>query len=129
MDIGYEVPCAQVLQQCPSYPLSQPVWHQMPVSCSKDSLNPVSHLVLKRRDTVLAKVKDSISFESFMDLRNARLSNSIELFRADILEKAVEKSSRVLHDEVIHKAVAQEKTQHKSAKKLHFSQLSLQHQH
>ena len=33
-------------------------------------------LMLKRRNTVLAKVKDSISFESFMDLRNARLSTA-----------------------------------------------------
>ena len=54
--------------------------------------------VLKRRDAVLAKLKDLISFESFMDFRNARLSNSIKLFPVDILEKAVYKPSRVLHD-------------------------------
>ena len=52
-----------------------------------------------------------------MDLRNARLSNSTELFPVDILEKAVEKSLRVLHDEAIRKAVAQEMPQHESAKK------------
>ena len=38
-----------------------------------------ANLVLKRRDTVLAKVKDSISYESFMDPLNARLSSSTEL--------------------------------------------------
>ena len=79
-----------------------------------------ANLVLKRRDAVLAKVKDSISFESFMDLRNARLSNSTELFPSNVLEKGVEKSSRALHDETIRKAVPQEKPQHKSGKKLHF---------
>ena len=68
-----------------------------------------TNLVLKRRDSVLAKVKDSISFEFFMDLRNARLSNFTKLFPVDILEKAVEMSSKVLHDDAIHKAVAQEK--------------------
>ena len=47
-----------------------------------------ANLVLKRHDTVLAKVKDSISFKSFMDLRNARLSNSTKIFPEDILEKA-----------------------------------------
>ena len=39
-------------------------------------------VVLKHRDTVLAKVKDSISFESFMDFCNAKLSGSTELFPA-----------------------------------------------
>ena len=29
-----------------------------------------ANIILKRRDAVLAKVKDSVSFESFMDLRN-----------------------------------------------------------
>ena len=37
-----------------------------------------ANFVLKRRDAVLAKVKDSISLESFMELRNARLSGSTE---------------------------------------------------
>ena len=84
-----------------------------------------ANLVLKRHDTVLAKVKDSISFESFMDLHNARLSNSTELFPADILEKAVERSSKVLHNEAIRKAEVQEKPQHKGMK-LHFLQQSRQ---
>ena len=67
------------------------------------------NLVLKQRDAVMGKVKDSISFESFMDLRNARLCNLTELFPSEILEKAVVKSSRVLHDEVIRNAVSQDK--------------------
>ena len=79
-----------------------------------------ANFILKKRDTVLAKVKDSISFESFMDIRNAKLSNSTKLLNADNLEKAVEKSLEVLHDEAVHKAVAQKKARHKSAKKLYF---------
>ena len=55
-----------------------------------------------------------------MDLRNARLSNSTKLFPVDILEKAVEKSSRALHNKVIRKSVSQEHPQHKFAKKLPF---------
>ena len=81
------------------------------------------NLVLQRRDAVLAKLQDLISFESFVDLCNARLS---ELFPAEFLERAVEKSSRVLHDEVIRKAVLADKPQLKSAKKLHFLQPSRQ---
>ena len=76
---------------------------------------------------MLAKVKDSINFESFMDLHNAKLSSSTELFSANVLEKAVERSSKVLQDEAIYKTVAQEKPQHKG-KKLHFSQQSCQQQ-
>ena len=51
-----------------------------------------ANLVLKRRNVVLAKVKDSVSFESSMGLQNARLSSSTTLFPVYILEKAVEKS-------------------------------------
>ena len=75
-----------------------------------------NNLVLKRRDTVVTKVKDSISFESFVDFRSARLSNSTKLFPSDILETMVEKSSTVLHDEAICKAVSLDKPQQKSAK-------------
>ena len=67
------------------------------------------NLVLKRHDAVLTKVKDSISFESFMDHRNSLLSGSSELFPAEAVEKATEKSSLVLHDEVIRKAMTAEK--------------------
>ena len=86
-------------------------------------------VVLKHCDAVLAKVKDSISFESFMDLSNDKLSGSTELFLGDILEKAVEKSSWVLHDEDIPKAVSADKPPRTSVKKLHFSQSSRQQQH
>ena len=79
-----------------------------------------ANIVLKRRDTVLAKVKDSFSFESFMDLQNAKLSSGAELFPANVLKKAVERSSKVLHDEAIRIAVAQDKPLSKG-KKLHFS--------
>ena len=70
-----------------------------------------ANLVFKRSDAVLVKVKDSI-FNSFMDLRNTRFSNSTGLSPADILEKALERSSKVLHDEAICKAMVQEKLQH-----------------
>ena len=86
-----------------------------------------ANFILKRRGGVLAKLKDSISFESFKDLRNARPSNSNKLFLADILKKPVERFLKVLYDEAIRKAMAQAKPQHK-AKKLHFSQPSCQHQ-
>ena len=59
---------------------------------------------LKCRDAVLAKVKDSMSSESFMGLRNAKVSAGTKLFPAEVLDKAVEKSSKVLHDEAIRKA-------------------------
>ena len=52
-------------------------------------------LVLKRRDTVLAHVKDSISFESFLYLRNAKLSSGTEFFPADVL-KIEEGSGKVV---------------------------------
>ena len=91
---------------------------------AKTASTPWANFVLKRRNVVLAKVKDPISF---MDLRNARLSNSTKPFPVDILEKEVERSSKVLHDEAIHKAMSQEKPQYK-VKKLHFSQPSCQQQ-
>ena len=62
---------------------------------------------------------DNMSFESLMDLRNIPLLGSSELFPKETLEKAVEKSSRVLHDEAIWKAVSLGKLAMKSAKKLH----------
>ena len=73
---------------------------------------------------MLAKVKDSISFKSFINLHNAKMSGSTEFFPADVLEKAVEKSSWELHDEAICKALSVDKPPHKSVKKLHFSQSS-----
>ena len=63
-----------------------------------------------------------------MDLRNSKLSGSAELFPADILERTVEKSSRVLHDEAIGKAVTVDKPARKLTKKLQFSQSSHQQQ-
>ena len=82
-----------------------------------------ANVVLKRRNAVLARVKDSISFESFMDLRNSKLSSLAELFPAEAVEQAVERSSRVLHDEAIRKAVSANKPARKSAKKFIFLSL------
>ena len=55
-------------------------------------------------DAVL-EVKDNINFESFMELCNAPLSSSTELFPCGALERAVEKSSWVLHDDAVLKVV------------------------
>ena len=66
-----------------------------------------ANIVLKRRNAILTKVKDSVSFESLMDLLNAQLS-STDHFTTDVLEKAVVRSSSVLHDEAIRKVVTQE---------------------
>ena len=75
-----------------------------------------ANVILKRRDAAQAKVKDSVSFESFMDLRNAKLSSGSDLFLATVLEKAVEKSSRVLIDEAIRKAISRDKLASKGKK-------------
>ena len=74
------------------------------------------NVVLKRRDAVRTKVKDS--FLSFMDLRNSPLSGSSEFFSAE----AIEKLSLVLHYETIRKAVTVGKLAKRSSKKLNFSQ-------
>ena len=55
-----------------------------------------------------------------MGLRNAKVSAGLELFPVEVLEKAVEKSSKVLHDEAIRKAVSSGKPASRE-KKLHFS--------
>ena len=78
------------------------------------------NVILKCRDAVLAKVKNSMSFESRMDLRNAKLLSVSDLFPAEVPDKAVEKSSKVLRDEAIWKAVSRDKLVSRG-KKLHFS--------
>ena len=94
---------------------------------AKKALTLWANVILKQRDAVLAKVKDSMLFESFMDLRNAKLSSGLDLFLAEVLEKAIEKSSKVLLDEAIRKAVSCDKPASRG-KKLHFSQSSCQQQ-
>ena len=75
-----------------------------------------ANIILKRRDAVLANVKDS------MDLRNSFISTGDELFPNDVLQQAVEKSSKIVHDEAIHKAVTLDKPSSRG-KKLQFSSL------
>ena len=65
-------------------------------------------------------VKDNVSFESFMEVCNAPLSDSTGLFLLGALERAAEKLSCVLHDEAIWKVVSRDKEQ----KKLQFTQLA-----
>ena len=83
-------------------------------------------LILKRRDAASTKVKDDIPFESFMDLRNAPLSGSSELFPKEAVEKAIEKSSQVFHDKAIRKTNFQGKPAKKSTRRLQFFQSSQQ---
>ena len=52
----------------------------VPIHVVKTAFTLWANHVLKRCSAVMAKVKDSICFESFMDLRNTRLFNSTELF-------------------------------------------------
>ena len=60
-----------------------------------------------------------------MDLSDTPLSGSAKLFPQEALEKAVERSSQVLHDEVIRKALTINKPPKKAAKRLYFSQVAL----
>ena len=99
----------------------------MPASCCQNCIALWANVVLKWWDAVLVKVKDSMSFESFMDLRNAKISLGKELFLADVLNKAIENSSKVLHDEAIRKAVSRDKLAFRG-KKLHFSTAPRQQQ-
>ena len=69
---------------------------------------------------VLTKMKGSVSFESFMDLRNYKISTGNKLFPTDVLNQAIEKASEVLHDEAIRKAVTRDKPLSRG-KKLQFS--------
>ena len=57
---------------------------------AKTALPIWANLLLKHQDAVLGKIKDDISFESFMDLQNFLLSGSVKLF----LKEAIEKFSR-----------------------------------
>ena len=52
------------------------------------------------------------------------MSGSTELFTKETVEKATEKSSRVLHDEAIRKAVFLDNPSNKSTKRLQFPQSS-----
>ena len=63
-----------------------------------------------------------------MDLPNPPLSGFMALFPKDAVEWAIEKSSRVPHDETIWKAVFLDKPAKKSTKRLRFSQSSRQQQ-
>ena len=44
------------------------------------------NMLLKHHDIVLAKIKDNISFESFMDLWNSPLPDSLDLFSKETTE-------------------------------------------
>ena len=58
----------------------------------KTALTMWASLLLKCCDAVLGKLKDNMSFDSFMELLNACLSGCSELFPRRSLGKAVEKS-------------------------------------
>ena len=80
-----------------------------PSVSAKTALTMCTNFLLKHCGAVLAKLKDNNSFESFMDLRNALLSGSMNLFLNEAVEKAIKKSVRVLHEEAIRKAVSRGK--------------------
>ena len=87
-----------------------------------------ANVILKHQDALLAKVKDSMSFESCVDLRNAKIFAGSELFRTEVLENAVKKSPKVLYDEAIRKAVSSLDKPASRRKKLHFSNTPRQQQ-
>ena len=74
---------------------------------------------------MLAKVKDSISFESFMDLRNLKLSRAQTYSWPMSWRRPWKSLQKVHHDEAIWKAVSYDKPASKG-KKLHFFQASQQ---
>ena len=76
---------------------------------AKTALTLWANIILKRMDAVLAKVKDSMSFESFMVLRYSKISVGNKLFRMDVLNQAIEKASKILHNEAIWKTVTCDK--------------------
>ena len=98
-------------------------WARCQLIVAKMASTLWANVILKHCDAVLAKVKDFMSFESFMVMRNAKLSLGADLFPAKVLDKAVEKSSKVLHFEAIWKAVSLDKPASRG-KKLHFPQPS-----
>ena len=73
-------------------------------------------------NAVLGKVKDNISFESFVELHNVLFSSSAELFPVGVLKRAAEKTSRVFHNEAIRKVVSMDKPWKKPLKHLQFIQ-------
>ena len=73
---------------------------------------------------VFQNISSKFEHRSLMNLHSSPLLVSTELFSRVAVEKAIEKSSRVLHDEAIQKAVATEKLARKMVKRLHFSQFS-----
>ena len=75
-----------------------------------------ANVLLKCQDAVLGKVNDNMSFNSFMD--------SHDLLCRLALDKVVQKSSHVFHNEVICKVVSLEKLAKAKPKKLHFCQQS-----
>ena len=76
---------------------------------------------------MLTKVKDNI-FKSFMNLTNALLSGSLELFPKEAVERVIEQLSWFLHNKAIRIEVSQDKPAKKSIKRLQFSQSSRQPQ-
>ena len=60
-------------------------------------------------DEVLSQILSNITYEHKMEMQNAPLFCWIELLPSDIIQKAVEKLSRVLCDEAVKKAVSLER--------------------
>ena len=85
VDFCYEVLGIQVHRWCPSSSLV--VTGQLLVAKTASTL--WANMILKLGDAILAKVKDSMSFELFIDLRNSKISTGEELYPTEVLNKAV----------------------------------------
>ena len=64
-------------------------WCQLMVA--KTAFTIWVNALLKCYDAVLGKMKDNISFDLFIELHSAPLSDSAELFSLGALERAAEK--------------------------------------
>ena len=69
-------------------------WCEVPAAGGEDCIYCMGELNTKTVRCVFTEVKDSVSFEFFMDFMNSPLCGSLELFPAEAIEKAIEKSLR-----------------------------------
>ena len=67
----------------------------MPASGRKGRIDRADKCDLKYHDAVLAKIKNNVSFVSFMDVRNSPSSESQDVLPKGGVEMPIVKSSRV----------------------------------
>ena len=76
MDFYSEIHGSPVLPGGANAQVTVCCWGSLPAVGREDLVHCVGKFGPQARDAVLTKVKDSVSFESFMDLRNSPLSRS-----------------------------------------------------